>query len=59
MAEEDPLILEDNAVAAALYGENDRHLRALETEIGVEIQARGNRIRVAGPSLECKSRAAC
>ena len=54
MADEDPLILQDNAIAQALYGENDRNLRALEREVGVTIQARGNRIRVKGPNLECK-----
>ncbi len=54
MAEDDPLILEDNAVAQILYGENDRNLRALEDEIGVEIRARGNRVRVQGPELERK-----
>ncbi len=54
MAEEDPLILKDNAVAQILYGENDRNLRALEDQIGVTIQARGNRVRVRGPALERK-----
>ena len=54
MAEEDPLILKDNAVAQILYGENDRNLRALEDQIGVTIQARGNRVRIRGPELERK-----
>ncbi len=54
MAEEDPLILKDNAVAQILYGENDRNLRALEDQIGVTIQARGNRVRIRGPALERK-----
>lgn len=54
MAEDEPLILEDNAVAQLLYGENDRNLRALEEEVGVEITARGNRVRVQGPTLERK-----
>jgi phosphate starvation-inducible PhoH-like protein len=49
---EEVLTLEDNAVAQILYGENDRNLRALEQEVGVEIQARGNRVRVRGPGLE-------
>jgi phosphate starvation-inducible PhoH-like protein len=51
---EDALILEDNAIAQVLYGENDRNLRALEQEIGVEITARGNRVRVRGGDLESK-----
>jgi phosphate starvation-inducible PhoH-like protein len=54
LADEDPLILQDNSIAQILYGENDCNLRALESEIGVEIQARGNRVRIKGPSLECK-----
>ena len=54
MAQDEPLVLEDNEVAQTLYGENDRFLRAIEAEIGVAIQARGNRVRVAGGSLECK-----
>jgi phosphate starvation-inducible PhoH-like protein len=54
LADEDPLILQDNAIAQALYGESDRNLRALEREVGVKVQARGNRIRVQGPPLECK-----
>ena len=54
MPQEDALILEDNAVAQVLYGENDRNLRALEQEIGVEISARGNRVRVRGGDLESK-----
>jgi phosphate starvation-inducible PhoH-like protein len=54
LADEDPLILEDNALAQIVYGENDRNLRKLEQQIGVRIQARGNRVRVTGPALECK-----
>ncbi len=54
MADEDPLILEDNALAQIVYGENDRNLRKLEQQIGVRIQARGNRVRVTGPTLESK-----
>jgi phosphate starvation-inducible PhoH-like protein len=54
VADEDPLILRDNAVAQILYGENDRNLRALEEQIGVTIQARGNRVRIRGPILERK-----
>ncbi|MCZ6823585.1 MAG: PhoH family protein [Deltaproteobacteria bacterium] len=54
MADSSPLILEDNAIAQILYGENDRNLRALEEEVGVKIQARGNRVSVRGPDLERK-----
>ena len=54
MADEDPLVLEDNALAQVVYGQNDRNLRKLEQLIGVRISARGNRVRVSGPILESK-----
>ena len=54
MADEDPLILEDNALAQVVYGQSDRNLRKLEQLIGVRISARGNRVRVSGPILESK-----
>ncbi len=54
MADDKPLILEDNAIAQVLYGENDRNLRSLEEEAGVEIRARGNRVRIDGSKLERK-----
>jgi phosphate starvation-inducible PhoH-like protein len=54
VGENGPLILEDNSIAQLVYGENDRNLRALEAEIGVEVRARGNRVRIQGPKLECK-----
>jgi phosphate starvation-inducible protein PhoH len=43
LADEDPLILEDNALAQVVYGQNDRNLRKLEQQIGVRVSARGNR----------------
>ncbi|HXX49131.1 MAG TPA: PhoH family protein [Myxococcota bacterium] len=54
MADEDPLVLEDNALAQVVYGQSDRNLRKLEQLIGVRISARGNRVRVSGPILESK-----
>jgi phosphate starvation-inducible PhoH-like protein len=54
LSDEDPLVLEDNAVAQILYGQGDRNLRALEKHVGVQISARGNRVRVSGPTLERK-----
>ena len=54
MADEDPLVLEDNALAQVVYGQNDRNLRKLEQLIGVRVSARGNRVRVSGPILESK-----
>jgi phosphate starvation-inducible PhoH-like protein len=54
LPDDEPLILEDNAIAQLLYGESDRFLRAIEAEVGVQIQARGNRVRVKGGNLERK-----
>jgi phosphate starvation-inducible PhoH-like protein len=54
LAKDDALIFEDNAVAQLVFGQNDRNLRVLEAEVGLEIQARGNRVRVQGPELEAK-----
>jgi phosphate starvation-inducible protein PhoH and related proteins len=54
LADEDPLVLEDNALAQVVYGQSDRNLRKLEQLVGVRISARGNRVRVSGPILECK-----
>jgi phosphate starvation-inducible PhoH-like protein len=54
LPEEDSLTFQDNRIAQILYGENDRNLRAVEEETGVEIRARGNRVRVEGPPLERK-----
>jgi phosphate starvation-inducible PhoH-like protein len=54
LAKDDALIFEDNAVAQLVFGQNDRNLRSLEEEVGVEIQARGNRIRIRGHALETK-----
>ena len=52
MAEAEPLILPDNAIAQVLFGENDRNLRVLEEVLEVEIQARGNHVKIRGPRLE-------
>jgi len=54
LAKDDALIFEDNAVAQLVFGQNDRNLRILEDEVGVEIQARGNRLRILGHDLETK-----
>jgi phosphate starvation-inducible protein PhoH and related proteins len=42
------LIFDDNATAAALYGENDRTLRILERELSIDARARGNEVRLVG-----------
>ena len=42
------LIFDDNATAAALYGDADRTLRILERELSVQARARGNEVRLVG-----------
>jgi phosphate starvation-inducible PhoH-like protein len=42
------LIFDDNATAAALYGDGDRTLRILERELSVQARARGNEVRLVG-----------
>ena len=44
------LVFDDNATAAALYGEGDRTLRTLEREFGIHAGARGNEVRLVGPT---------
>src|SRR5262249_60801764 len=46
------LVFDDNAAAAALYGEGDRTLRTLEREFGIHAGARGNEVRLVGPTTE-------
>ncbi|HKJ24614.1 MAG TPA: PhoH family protein [Myxococcota bacterium] len=42
------LLFDDNATAAALYGEGDRTLKILEEDLGVVAHARGNEVRLVG-----------
>ena len=46
------LVFDDNATAAALYGEGDHTLRSLEREFGIHAGARGNEVRLVGPTRE-------
>ena len=46
------LIFDDNQMAAALYGEDDRTLRILEQELGIAARARGNEVRLVGSAEE-------
>ena len=36
-------------MAAELYGEGERTLRVLEQELGIDVRARGNEVRLIGP----------
>ena len=42
------LSFEDNLTAAELYGTRESHLRLLQSELGVEVHARGNEVRLSG-----------
>ncbi|MGH0034332.1 MAG: PhoH family protein [Myxococcota bacterium] len=42
------LIFEDNPSASALYGPGDTTLRLIEKELGVDVRARGNQVRLVG-----------
>jgi len=42
------LTFDDNLTAAELYGDGERNLRLLQSELGVEAHARGNEVRLAG-----------
>ena len=46
------LTFDDNALAAALYGERDRHLARIEQQLGVQVTPRGNRVALQGPASE-------
>jgi phosphate starvation-inducible PhoH-like protein len=43
------LVFDDNARAALLYGEREATLRAIEHQLGVQVHARGNQVRLVGP----------
>ena len=44
------LTFDDNGLAAALYGDRDRHLARIEQQLGVSVTPRGNRVALEGPS---------
>jgi phosphate starvation-inducible PhoH-like protein len=48
----EPVLLQfdDNNLLPPLYGEHDQHLTRLESQLGVRLAARGNRISIAGPA---------
>ncbi len=45
--------LEDNRLASELYGQYDQHLALIEQRLGIEINARGNRLAIRGPEDAC------
>jgi len=48
----EPVLLQfdDNNLLPPLYGEHDQHLTRLESQLGVRLAARGNRISITGPA---------
>jgi phosphate starvation-inducible PhoH-like protein len=44
------LQFDDNNLLPPLYGEHDQHLTRLESQLGVRLAARGNRISITGPA---------
>ena len=48
----EPVVLQfdDNNLLPPLYGEHDQHLTRLESQLGVRLAARGNRISITGPA---------
>jgi phosphate starvation-inducible PhoH-like protein len=43
------LQFDDNRLLPLLYGEHDSHLARIETQLGVSLVSRGNRLTIAGP----------
>lgn len=39
-------------MAAALYGDRERHLRLISAQLGVKVHARGNTVRIDGPEAD-------
>jgi phosphate starvation-inducible PhoH-like protein len=42
------LVFDDNQLASALYGERERTLRIVEEDLGIQVHARGNQVRLSG-----------
>ncbi len=45
-------VLEDNALARWLYGEQGAHLKVIEKALNVNIKVRGNRVTISGDPLD-------
>ena len=42
------LTFDDNRLLASVFGEHDEHLALIESKLGVDLTARGNRVAVRG-----------
>ncbi len=45
----DKLVLDDNALSVALYGQNNSNLKLIERELDIAIHVRGNELTLVGP----------
>ncbi len=48
-------MFEDNHLAAALFGDRERTLRILEQDLGIQVRARGNEVRLIGPEAKVRT----
>ncbi len=46
----DRLVVADNAMAIALFGERNAHLKRIERETGAQVHSRGNEVTFVGPA---------
>jgi len=49
------LKFDDNSLLPLLYGEHDQNLARIESQLGVSVASRGNRLAVSGPTDAVKS----
>ncbi len=49
------LKFDDNSLLPLLYGEHDQNLARIESQLGVSVASRGNRLAVSGPADAVKS----
>jgi phosphate starvation-inducible PhoH-like protein len=51
----DVLQFDDNSLLPLLYGEHDQNLARIESQLGVSLASRGNRLAISGPSDAVRS----
>ncbi len=54
-AQPEVLKFDDNSLLPLLYGEHDQNLARIESQLGVSVASRGNRLAVSGPADAVKS----
>lgn len=53
--QQDVLQFDDNSLLPLLYGEHDQNLARIESQLGVSLASRGNRLAISGPSDAIKN----